>query len=170
MTKRTPVPDSEITKVIQALTRLLLSRGVNHQEVKDMVQELLLRAHAKGTFDIAANPEAFLVRSAINLAHDSGRRKKVRSKWSDDATAAARNEQSYPWRDETFSAVSAEQFRIWCEQLSSGAQPGPDDLATRKEVEAFWAKQFEIPVDRLRRVRIQLKRRSDASRPDKEEK
>src|SRR5438105_11970582 len=67
-----------LTSYLRRLQRLLRLRGATHEEAEDLVQEAVLRLHVytRGGGQVM-NQEAFLTRTAMNLAVDARRHGRV---------------------------------------------------------------------------------------------
>ena len=66
-----------IASMLQKLRRVLIRRGVARDDADDIVQEAFARLEAYRQSSAVANEEAFLMRTAVNLARDEARRRKV---------------------------------------------------------------------------------------------
>lgn len=67
----------DIRVLILKLRRLLHSRGRNTDETDDLIQEAFLRLHQYRHRHVVQQPEAFLVRTALNLSADLKRQRRI---------------------------------------------------------------------------------------------
>lgn len=65
-----------IRDIIQGLRATLQRRGASPEDAEDLVQEAFLRFEAYRQSADVREPEGFVVRTALNLATDAGRRHK----------------------------------------------------------------------------------------------
>jgi len=65
-----------VRQLISGLRITLRKRGASDDESEDLVQEAFLKFETYRQAHEVREPEAFIVRAALNLAVDSGRRKK----------------------------------------------------------------------------------------------
>lgn len=89
---------------LRHLTRLLRGRGETHERAEDLVQEAYVRmqAYCKQGNEVRA-PEAFLLRTALNLAIDVQRRER-RNLYEAETIEDLRLEDLAPSPDELFAA------------------------------------------------------------------
>jgi RNA polymerase sigma factor (sigma-70 family) len=67
----------DIRVLLPKLRRLLHSRGRTTDETDDLIQEAFLRLHQYRHNHVVEQPEAFLVRTALNLSVDLRRQRRV---------------------------------------------------------------------------------------------
>jgi RNA polymerase sigma factor (sigma-70 family) len=67
----------EVRLLVLKLKRLLRSRGRSVDDADDLIQEAFLRLHLYCRKNSVVQNEAFLVRTALNLSADQGRRERV---------------------------------------------------------------------------------------------
>jgi RNA polymerase sigma-70 factor (ECF subfamily) len=67
-----------IKAIFAHVRRALMRRGRTQHEAEDLVQEAWVRMASHGGGEPVANPEAFLMRTAINLSIDAHRTKSAR--------------------------------------------------------------------------------------------
>lgn len=67
----------EIRALLLKLRRLLHSRGRNSDETDDLIQEAFLRLQQYRHNHVVEQPEAFLVRTALNLSADLQRQRRI---------------------------------------------------------------------------------------------
>jgi RNA polymerase sigma factor (sigma-70 family) len=72
-----------VAEMIKRLRRALQRRGVASQDADDLIQEAFHRLEIYRRDHDVQSPEGFLVRTAVNLAIDEGRRRK-RANFSDE--------------------------------------------------------------------------------------
>ncbi|MGE5501699.1 MAG: RNA polymerase sigma factor [Ignavibacteriales bacterium] len=88
-----------VRQLISGLRLTLQKRGASADEAEDLVQEAFLKFEAYRQVGEVREPEGFVVRTALNLAVDAGRRKK-RSPFSSRALEEFAFADSAPGPDE----------------------------------------------------------------------
>ena len=68
---------NEISSLLLKLRRLLYRRGRNSDETDDLIQEAFLRLQQYRHSHVVQHPEAFLVRTALNLSADLHRQRRI---------------------------------------------------------------------------------------------
>lgn len=64
--------------IFERLRRRLVRRGASHEDAEDFIQEAFARLAARQDGEDIRQPEAFLARTAMNLATDEARRRRRR--------------------------------------------------------------------------------------------
>ena len=83
----------------ERLRRRLVRRGATHEDAEDFIQEAFLRLTAYQAKSVVHEPEAFLTRTALNLATDEARRR-GRRRLADRPVEDMALEDSSPLADE----------------------------------------------------------------------
>ena len=83
----------------ERLRRRLVRRGATHEDAEDFIQEAFLRLTAYQAKSVVHEPEAFLTRTALNLATDEARRR-GRRRLADRPVEDMAIEDSSPLADE----------------------------------------------------------------------
>src|SRR5688572_2014246 len=88
--------------LLSKLRRLLASRGRSPEDIDDLMQEAFLRLQLYCRDSAVHNSEAFLVRTALNLSAEQGRRA-YGGRWADEEEVLAVID-SAPAPDEVYAA------------------------------------------------------------------
>ena len=94
-----------IRQIVHGLRLTLQRKGASPEDAEDLVQEAFLRFETYRRAHEVREPEGFVVRAALNLAVDAGRRR----------------------RRSPFSARALEEFQL------PDARPGPDEILRSRE-------------------------------------
>jgi len=92
-----------VAKTIERLRHVLQRRGVSRDDTEDFIQEAFGRLEAYRREKPVAHEEGFLVRTAVNLAIDAGRRRK-RANFADPPVEAYTIVDESPQPDEVYAS------------------------------------------------------------------